>query len=131
MTTGKRRSPRTYACFETLVSSGRMEGSGVLCNVSSVGALVEEATAKPGIGSRVSLNVPLDDDLSFETSGSVVRHTESGFAIEFEKAPTDLLQLLEDRALREVIRLAERQGPDLEEVISGAGGRDRRSARGS
>ena len=96
MSTGERRSSRTYARFVTLFSSGRLEGSGALCNFSSTGALVEEATAKLWIGSRVFLHVSLDNDRTFEASGSVVRHTESGFAIEFEKAPTDLLQLVED-----------------------------------
>lgn len=98
MTTAERRlSRRAITHFETLFSSGRLEGSGVLCDFSSTGARIEEATGKPTIGARVVLFTPLQDsDRSFETPGSVVRHTEGGFAIEFEKAPIDLQQLLED-----------------------------------
>ncbi len=97
MTTAeKRQSPRANARFETRFCWERLEGSGVLCNFSSTGALVEEATVKPEIGSHVMLHAPLDNGRTFETSGSVVRHTETGFAIEYEKAPIDLQQLLED-----------------------------------
>ncbi len=98
MSTAERRlGRRAITHFATLFSSGRLEGSGVLCDFSSTGARVEEATAKPAIDARVVLHVPLEDsDRSFETNGSVIRHTERGFAIEFEKAPIDLQQLLED-----------------------------------
>ncbi len=95
-TVEKRLNPRSLARFETLFSSERLEGSGILCNFSSTGALVEEATKKPRVESDVFLYVPLDGDRSFKTSGSVVRHTETGFAIAFEKAPIDLQQLLGD-----------------------------------
>ncbi len=94
-TAEKRVSPRAHARFETGFSSERLEGSGVLCNFSSTGALVEEATEKPRVDSDLFLYVPLDGGRSFKARGSVVRHTETGFAIEYEKDPTDLQQLLE------------------------------------
>ena len=98
MSTAERRlSRRAITCFATLFSSGRVEGSGVLCDFSSTGARVEEATAKPSLDARLVLHIPLEgNDRSFETTGRVVRHTQDGFAIEFEKAPIDLQQLLED-----------------------------------
>ena len=98
MSTAERRlSRRAITCFATLFSSGRVEGSGVLCDFSSTGARIEEATAKPSLDAQVILHIPLEgNDRSFETKGCVVRHTQSGFAVEFEKSPIDLQQLLED-----------------------------------
>ncbi len=58
------------------IDLGRREDSG---------ALVEEATSQPSIGKRVRLLVRLPDEADIELVGQVVRHTESGFGVEFEK----------------------------------------------
>ncbi len=71
--------------MHALHSSGRDEGDGFLTDVSNSGALVEEVTSPPNIGSRVRLLVRLPDQDEFELVGQVVRHTEGGFGVEFEK----------------------------------------------
>ncbi len=81
----RRDSRRVKTWFLALHSSGRDEGDGFLTDVSNSGALVEEATSQPSIGNRVRLLVRLPDQAEFELVGQVVRHTESGFGVEFEK----------------------------------------------
>ena len=82
----RRRSRRIkWTALHALHSSGRDEGDGFLTNISNAGALVEEVTSQPSIGNRVRLLVRLPDQAEFELVGRVVRHTENGFGIEFEK----------------------------------------------
>ena len=81
----RRRSRRIKTWFMALHSSGRDEGDGFLTDISDAGALVEEASSQPSIGNRVCLFVRLPDQAEFELVGQVVRHTERGFGVEFEK----------------------------------------------
>ena len=81
----RRHSRRIKTWFVALHSSGRDEGDGFLTNISNSGALVEEVTSPPSIGRRVRLLVCLPDQAEFELIGKVVRLTESGFGVEFEK----------------------------------------------
>ncbi len=93
----ERRASRIKTWFHTLHSSGRDEGEGVLTDISDTGALVEEITSTPRIGKRVRLLVCLDDRAeSFELVGQVVRYTDSGFAIKFEKSYPILSDLIEE-----------------------------------
>ena len=81
----RRDSCRIKTWFLALHSSGRDEGEGFLSDISDSGALVEEVTSRPSIGSRVRLLVCLPNQAEFELVGQVVRHTEGGFGVEFEK----------------------------------------------
>ena len=81
----QRHSRRIKTWFLTLHSSGRDEGEGCITDISDSGALVEEVTSQPSIGKRVRLLVRLPDQAEVELVGQVVRHTESGFGVEFEK----------------------------------------------
>ncbi len=81
----RRQSRRIKTWFVALHSSGRDEGDGFLTNISNSGALVEEVMSQPSIGNRVRLLVCLPDEAEFELMGQVVRHTEGGFGVEFEK----------------------------------------------
>lgn len=87
----RRRSTRiaarfdTLYGFETLYPSERQEGSGMLAEISHRGAALEDTSAQPRIGARVRLYVFTRPVAPFEFIGDVVRHTKSGFAIEFEK----------------------------------------------
>ena len=93
----KRQASRIKTWFHTLHSSGRDEGEGVLTDISDAGGLVEEVTSQPRIGKRVRLLVCLGDRAeSFELVGQVVRHTENGFAIEFEKSYPILRDLIDE-----------------------------------
>ena len=91
----RRHSRRIKTRFLALHSSGRDEGDGFITDISDSGALVEEVTSQPSIGNRVRLLVRLPDQAEFELVGQVVRHTESGFGVEFEKHYPFLRQLID------------------------------------
>ncbi len=91
----RRHSRRIKTWFLSLHSSGRDEGDGFIIDISNSGALVEEVTSQPSIGNRVRLLVCLPDRAEFELVGQVVRHTESGFGVEFEKRYAFLRQLID------------------------------------
>jgi hypothetical protein len=81
-----RRSPRIRTWFETHFSSQRQEGEGVLADVSYTGARVEDTGIQPSVGALAILYVCLPDDPKpFQLEGKVTRHTDAGFAIEYEK----------------------------------------------
>jgi hypothetical protein len=81
-----RSSPRIRTWFETHFSSQRQEGEGVLADVSYTGARVEDTGIQPSIGALAILYVCLPDDPKpFQLEGKVTRHTDAGFAIEYDK----------------------------------------------
>ncbi len=85
-----RRSPRIRTWFETHFSSQRQEGEGVLADVSYTGARVEDTGIQPKVGALAILYVCLPDDPKpFQLEGKVARHTEAGFAIEYDKPDED------------------------------------------
>ena len=85
-----RRSPRIRTWFETHFSSQRQEGEGVLADVSYTGARVEDTGIRPSVGALAILYVCLPDDPKpFQLEGKVTRHTDAGFAIEYDKPDRD------------------------------------------
>jgi len=82
---GTRRSHRIRTWFETHFSSQRREGEGVLTDISYTGARLEDTSIQPHIGAHTVLYVSLPDDSKpFQVEGSVARHTDTGFAIEYK-----------------------------------------------
>ncbi len=81
----RRHSRWAKTRFLALHSSGRDEGDGFITDISDSGALVEEVTSQPSIGNRVRLLLCLPNQAKLQIVGQVVRHTESGFGVEFEK----------------------------------------------
>jgi len=94
----RRRNARIKTSFETLYSSERLEGAGVLMDLSYEGALLQDASSKPAVGAHVRLYVFVRPVDPFELLGSVVRHTADGFAIRFEKLDPDTQSLVDDVA---------------------------------
>lgn len=94
----QRRSPRIRTRFESLVSAQREEGVGLLADIAYEGAHVEEASFQPAIGAAVRIYVFIRPVAPFEITGHVVRHTERGFAIEFEKLRPEVRSLVDDAA---------------------------------
>ncbi len=81
----RRRGPRIKTDLATYFSAAREEGSAVLADISSVGALLERAESQPSVGARVRLGLFLPNSSKrLQVVGQVVRHTENGFAIEYE-----------------------------------------------
>ena len=94
----RRRAGRVSTQFESLYSAGRTEGTGVLADISFTGAMVEGASMKPEIGKPLRIYVFVQPVAPFELVGTVVRHTENGFAIEYPDVSDEVRRFVEDAA---------------------------------
>ncbi len=89
-TTNQRHDNRIPVRLAALYSFGRIGGDGVLANISYSGALIEDTTVRPEIGTFVVVYVRLEPPSAyaaatpFELDGHVVRHSSNGFAIEYK-----------------------------------------------
>jgi hypothetical protein len=86
-------------------SFGRVVEVGELANISYSGALIEGTTIRPEIGTFVVLHVNLNPPSAFEATtpfelaGNVVRHTTTGFAIEYkDNLDPDVRRMVDDAA---------------------------------
>ncbi len=94
-----RAGSRVRTRFEAAYSGERREGSGWLADISYTGALIEGASIQPRVGMRVRLHVFLPHrDEPLEIAGVVVRHTENGFAIAYQKPDPAAQRLVDDAA---------------------------------
>ena len=100
----KRRDARFLTALNAHYSSGPEEGIGVLTNISNSGALIEDSSVQPTVGSRVRIYVfvepvdPIAPASPYELVGRVVRHSSSGFAIEYEDTDPEVRQLVDEAA---------------------------------
>ena len=94
----RRRAGRVPTQFESLYSAGRSEGTGVLTDISFTGAMIEGASLKPEIGKALRIYVFVQPVSPFEIVGTVVRHSEQGFAIEYPSLSDEVRRLVEDAA---------------------------------
>jgi len=100
----RRRGKRVSTALNAHYSSGPEDGIGVLANVSYSGALIEDSSVQPTVGSRVRIYVfsepvdPIAPASPVELVGRVVRHSSSGFAIEYEDADSEVHQLVDKAA---------------------------------
>jgi hypothetical protein len=118
-----RHSPRIRTWFETHFSSQRQEGEGVLADVSYTGARVEDTGIQPSVGALAILYVCLPDDTKpFQLEGKVARHTQAGFAIEFENPDEDTRRAV-DR-ITEMVGLREASPGDSTDVMPNEGAED-------
>jgi len=92
----RRRSPRFRARFDALLSAGRQEGAGTLAEISYSGARLDEASIRPEPGSRITLYVFVQPVAPFELHGVVVRHTETGFAVDYDLFDAEIRRLVDD-----------------------------------
>ncbi len=90
-TTNRRHENRVPISLKAYYSFGRVDGVGVLANISYSGALIEDiSTRPPEIGTPIVLWVYLispsgvEEVTPLELVGYVVRHTSTGFAVEYE-----------------------------------------------
>jgi hypothetical protein len=95
-TADKRRTGRVRARFDALYSSGRQEGAGVLVDISYGGARIENSSIRPEVGTTVRIYVFVQPVSPFELVGSVVRHSDSGFAIEYKDLESDVRRLVNE-----------------------------------
>ncbi len=94
----RRRDGRIPTQFESLYSAGRSEGTGVLVDISYSGALIEKSTLKPELGKAMRVYVFVQPVAPFELTGTVVRHTEDGFAIAYETPSEEIRRFVDDAA---------------------------------
>jgi hypothetical protein len=92
----KRKNPRFRTRFDALYSLGSEEGSGVLAEISYSSARLDEASQKPEPGTKVRLYVFVQPIQPFELAGHVVRHTGTGFAIDFDVSTPEIERLVDD-----------------------------------
>jgi hypothetical protein len=103
----KRRDPRFNTAFNAHYSAGPEEGIGVLANISNSGALIEGSSVLPTVGSKVRVFVftepadPMAPASPVELVGRVVRHSSSGFAIEYDESDPELSRLIDEAAIPE------------------------------
>jgi hypothetical protein len=94
----RRRGSRVPTRFESLYSAGRSEGTGTLADISYSGALIASASLKPEIGKPLRIYVFVQPVAPFELVGTVVRHTDDGFAIEYDSLREEVRRLVDDAA---------------------------------
>lgn len=94
----RRRETRVQTRFESLYSAGRSEGTGVLADISYTGALIVSASSSPDVGKQLRIYVFIQPVAPFELVGTVVRHTEDGFAIKYSGQTKELKRFVDDIA---------------------------------
>ena len=88
----QRRAPRRQVHFLVLCRSGIKQGSARLVNISLTGALLE-STIFPAQDMLVKFRLDSPElDAPIELKGTVVRHTGTGFAIQFLKVTQEILK---------------------------------------
>ncbi len=104
-TTDRRRGYRISIRLEVYCSEDLVEVIGVLTNISYSGALIEDTPMRPEIGTPIVLYVYLKPPGAFKAVspfkliGHVVRHSSTGFAIEYEDiVDPDVRRMVDDAA---------------------------------
>jgi hypothetical protein len=103
--TRKRRNERISIRLEAYFSFGCCEVVGVLADISYSGALIEDTSIRPAIGTPIVLHVYLkppsafEAEAPFELPGRIVRHSSTGFAIAHEdNLDSDVRRMVDDAA---------------------------------
>ena len=124
----KRSGSRIKAGIEVYFSAAREEGRAVLSDVSSVGVLLAETPSRPAVGARVRLTVHLPNrGRRLQVVGYVDRHTQDGFAIEYERPNPYLCASVVEEAdpitpdRGDAATLKETAGTDVEDAAPEAG----------
>ncbi len=104
-TTNRRPDKRIPTDLQAFYYARRVDAMGVVANISYSGALIEDITVQPEIGTFVVLYVYLEPPSAFEAAtpfqltGSVVRHSSAGFAIKYkDNLDSDVRRMVDDAA---------------------------------
>ncbi len=92
--TERRDSNRVVANFECLCTGFRRKGTGLVVDLSDSGALLEEASFVPVRGELVGLAIKIAVGESGLLIGWVTRHTDKGFAVEFDESSPQTQRLV-------------------------------------
>ncbi len=91
------RRPHQRAEVEIIVlyASGTKRGSGTMTSLSLSGALLEKTSIRPKLSAAVEIRFRLpSDENPLTLAGTLVRHSASGFAIQFTTNPEIVRQML-------------------------------------
>jgi hypothetical protein len=94
----RRTDNRIQARFESLYSAEQTEGMGTLVDISYSGALIEGSDRKPELGKPIRIFIFIQPVSPLELAGTVVRHTEEGFAVEYPEVGDEIRDLVDDAA---------------------------------
>ncbi len=104
-TTNRRRDKRIPTHLEAFYYARRVDAVGMVANISYSGALIEDITVQPEIGTFVVLYVYLEPPSAFEAAtpfeltGHVVRYSSAGFAIKYkDNLDSDVRRMVDDAA---------------------------------
>ena len=96
----KRIHPRAEVEIIVLCASGTDRGAGTLESLSLSGALLQKTSIRPKLGAAVEIRFRLPgDEKPVALAGTAVRHSTSGFAIEFATSPDIVRQILKQGML--------------------------------
>ena len=102
-TTNRRSDKRISTDLEAFYYARRVEGVAVVANISYSGALIEDTTVQPEIGTFAVFHVYLQPpsafavETPFELTGHVVRHSSAGFAVKFKDSHNpDVRRMVDD-----------------------------------
>lgn len=104
-TTNKRHENRVPISLKAHYSFDRVEGVGVVANISYSGVLIGDISTRPEIGTPIVLCVyvisphGIEEVTPFKLIGHVVRHSSTGFAIEYkDNLDRDVRRMVDDAA---------------------------------
>ena len=104
-TTYRYRDNRISVRLAAFYYFGRVDSVGMLVDISYSGALIEDTSNRPKIGTPIILQVffkspdSLKAATPFKLVGHVVRHTATGFAIEYDdKLDPDARRIVDEAA---------------------------------
>lgn len=92
----KRGSPRFITRFDSLLSAEQEEGAGVLAEISYSGARLAETSMRPPIDTKVTLYIFVQPIAPFELTGTVVRHTDTGFVLTYDVVDNEIRRWVDD-----------------------------------
>jgi hypothetical protein len=94
--TERRESNRVIANFECLCTGFKRKGTSLVVDLSETGALLEEASFVPVRGELVGIAIEIAAGESGLLIGWVTRHTDNGFAVEFDESSSETQRLVRE-----------------------------------
>jgi hypothetical protein len=91
----RRRDFRIRTHFETSFSSGSLQGSAMLGDISYSGALLTQTSLQPHLGSQVRVYILFNESSPFVVVGQVIRHITDGFAIEYADLRSEVREFVD------------------------------------
>lgn len=90
----RRRAARLSVRFEGFYEGGRLEGVGIVLEISRFGALIETTEElRPSVGARIRLTITAVEP-PIQVDARVVGPVGRCFAVEFTRSSAELLDLI-------------------------------------